>query len=218
MEGWTRKVNLGLAGSEGNAVNFNFTGGIDLNLENEERRWFWKGRYFFKTEDGTTTDNNARGETRHDWLIPDSRWFFFAYPVYEYDQFRSWKHRIQASVGPGYDILRRETLKLRSTLGVSGQHEFQGEKETRMSGVWGLDGEWKLDSVNTLTATNQIFAYVVNEPGEFRNFSRFNWELSLTDSPDLSLNVGVQNEYDSAAPSGDKKNDLKYYGTLGLGF
>lgn len=218
MQGWNREANLGVNGAEGNTVNFNLTGGFDLNAENERRRWTWSGRYIFKTTDNSTTDNNARVQTRYDWLLPESRFFVFVEPLYDFDQFKQWKHRITLSGGPGYDIIQRENLALRTGLGVSGQKEFEGEATARFGGYWSLNFEWKLNARLSLTASNQIFPYIVNSPGEYRNLSTAAWKIKLTEQPTLNLHLGIENDYNSDAPPEDHKNDFKYFGTLGMEF
>jgi putative salt-induced outer membrane protein YdiY len=218
MKGWTREVNFGVNGAEGNTVNFNLTGGFDLKAENERRRWTWTGRYIFKTTDNSTTDNNARVQTRYDWLLPESRYFLFVEPLYDFDQFKDWKHRITLSGGPGYGIIQRESLDLRTGIGVSGQKEFEGEAKARFGGYWSLNLEWKLSDRQSLTASNQIFPYIVNTPGEYRNLSTAAWKLKLTEDPTLNLNLGIENDYNSDAPPEDHKNDFKYFGTLGAEF
>jgi hypothetical protein len=42
--------------------------------------------------------------------------------------------------------------------------------------------------------------------------------VRLTERPALSLNIGLQNEYDSTPDPGDPTNDLKYFLTLGMNF
>lgn len=218
MAGWTREINFGVNGAQGNTVNLNLTGGFDLKAENERRRWTWSGRYILKTDDGSTTDNNARVQTRYDWLSPESPWFLFVEPLYDYDDFKAWKHRITLSAGPGYDIVQRETFSLRSGLGVSGQKEFDGPKDARFGGLWSVNLEWKPSDRYSFSAGNQLFPYFVNTLGQFRNLTTASWKISLTEDPRLSLNFGVENDYESDPPAGDKANDFKYFGTLGLGF
>ncbi len=218
MEGWTRELALGINGAEGNTVNANLTGGFDLKADDDRRRWIWSGRYIFKSEDGSTTDSNGRLQTQYDWLLPESRWFAFLYPTYDYDKFKSWVHRVDVAVGPGYEIVRSEPLDFTTRVGVSGQKEFQGEKLARFAGFWGLSLEWRLRENNTLSVRNRLQPFLVNTLGEFRNVTNVNWKLRLLERPILNLNLGLENEYDTSAAPEDKENDLKYFATLGMEF
>jgi putative salt-induced outer membrane protein YdiY len=218
MKGWTREVNFGVNGAQGNTVNFNLTAGFDFKAENEKRRWTWTGRYIFKTEDDSTTDNNARVQSRYDWLFPERRYYLFVEPLYDYDDFKAWKHRITFSAGPGYDLIQRETFDLRTGLGLSGQKELEGPKDARFGALWSLNLEWKPSDRYSFTAGNQLFPYFVNSLGQFRNLTTAAVKINLAEDPRLNLNFGVENDYNSDAPTEDKKNDFKYFGTLGWGF
>jgi putative salt-induced outer membrane protein YdiY len=218
MEGWTREVGLGLNGSEGNTVNFNLRTTLDLALENERRRWKISGRYIYQTDDGDATDNNGRFETSHDWLFSSTDWFAFVQSVYDYDKFKAWKSRVTATAGPGYEFVTTDRVQLRGAFGLSGQREFSGEKNTNFGGYLSAELEWKLNSVMSLGLKNQIIPFLTPDFGEYRNLSNLDLKIELTDSPDLNLKIGVENEYESNAVPEDDKNDLTYHTTIGLEF
>jgi putative salt-induced outer membrane protein YdiY len=218
MEGWTREIGLGLNGSEGNTVNFNLRTTLDLALENERRRWKISGRYIYKTDDGDETDSNGRFETSHVWLFSTTDWFAFSQGVYDYDKFKAWKSRVTATAGPGYEFVASDRTKLRGAFGVSGQREFSGEKNTNFGGYLAAELEGKLNSIMSLDLKNQIFPYVAPDFGEFRNLSNVDLKIQLTDSPNLNLKIGLENEYESNAVPEDDKNDLTYHTTIGLEF
>jgi hypothetical protein len=48
--------------------------------------------------------------------------------------------------------------------------------------------------------------------------SDLRWRWNLAAKPALSLNAGVENEYQSDVAPGRKNNDLKYYTSVGLDF
>ncbi len=228
LAGWDREVNFGINGAFGNTDNFNIILGGTLKTENEFRRWIWTSRFIFKTARAVTdppgspqatTDNNARIRTRYDWLFGDSPWFFFVEPQYDFDQFQSWMHRFIFSLGPGYDIFQTEKFDLRVKAGLSSQHEILGAQDQRFTGVVGVEAAWRPMSILELTASNQTFPVFVNLPGDVRNLTQANVKLTLTESPKLSLNFGIENDFQSYLPrSGSLANDFKYFGTLGLGF
>jgi len=218
LEGWSRALNFGVSGANGNTVNFNLAGGIDLKAESRTRRWAWTGRYILKSEDESLTDHNARLESRYDWILAETRWFLFLHPAYDFDRFKHWRHRITLSGGPGYDIVKSERWDLRTSVGLSGQREFQGQETNRLSALWALNTELRLAENHSIAASNQVFPALVNEPGEYRNLSTLGWRVRLSESPGLNLLLGVENEYESDAPPEDEKNDLKYFATLGVDF
>jgi len=217
MRGWTREFGLGLDGSEGNTVNFNLRSTLELDYEDEHRRWDIDGFLVYKTDDREKTDRNARFTVQRDWLLHESHWYLFARGIYDYDDFKDWKHRISAIAGPGYQILERESLDLRSAVGLSFQREMKGEKEYIFGGYWGVELEWRLNDLMRFRARNHLLPYIT-ETGEYRNVSILGLRIRLTEEPALNLNLGLENEYDSNAVPEDDKNDLTYFSTISISF
>ena len=54
--------------------------------------------------------------------------------------------------------------------------------------------------------------------GEFRNLSGAAWEIDLSSERKFDLRLSVENEYESDASGDSKRNDLRYWGGLVLGF
>jgi hypothetical protein len=54
----------------------------------------------------------------------------------------------------------------------------------------------------------------LSDGGEFRNLTGVDWSLRIADALGLSLNLGVQNEYESDVAPGIEKNDLLYRAAL----
>jgi putative salt-induced outer membrane protein YdiY len=217
MEGWKREFALGVNGSDGNTVNFNLRSTLDFDYEDERRRWEIGGVFVYKSEDSEATDQFGKASIRRDWLFPGSRWFVFGAGVWDYDDFKDWKHRVGVVSGPGYEILKRETTTLRSAVGLSFQRELKGEKDNLLGGYWGVDFNWDINSILRFRARNNLFPYF-NESGEWRNVSSLALRVRLLEAPVLNLNLGIDNEYDSNAVPEDDKNDLKYSTTIGLEF
>ena len=51
-----------------------------------------------------------------------------------------------------------------------------------------------------------------------RNISGLDWEMRMATDIDLSLKLGIANEYDSLADGEAGSNDFTYYGGLAWGF
>lgn len=218
MRGWNRSINFGWTGKKGNSEVTNITAGLDFNYEDDWKRWKIGGRYFFNADSGDTTDNNGNFGIRRDWLIPDSRWFAFLGGTYQYDQFESWKHRITASVGPGYHLVKTEKHALDVLLGAAYSREFGERNKNRGDALVGFEYTWSIFENHSLKLSNMLYSEVVPDVGNFRNVSTAEWKIGLVDEPDLSLLAGVWNEWESDVEPGDEKNDLKYYLSLALGF
>jgi len=216
MRGWNRSINMGLNGRKGDTTSTNLTVGFNFNYTDDFRRWRWNGRYFYNQEDDGDNDNNFRMDLRRDWLVPDSRWFGFASFRYQYDQFESWRHRTTFSGGPGLHVVETEAHKLDTTLGLAFTREF-GDRQTEKGEVlWGVESNWKISQRQSFSFENNLFTEFTPDAGEFRILTLADYKILLTESPKLSWNVGIQNEYETDNEPGDKKNDLRYLMGLGV--
>jgi len=218
MRGWTRRIELGMNGKQGNTVNTNITAGLKLDYEDDWRRWKFDGRYYYYRSDDGDNDNNARIDLRRDWLFPDTRWFASLGGKYQFDQFESWKHRITLFAAPGLHLVRREDHRLDALFGPAFTREFGESGANKAEGMLRLDYKWTISERHSLALANNFFVDVRENPGALRNFSSLAWSIAIAERPELSLNLGFENEYESEPDEGDKHNDLIYFARLGLGF
>lgn len=218
LRGWTRSIDVGANGKKGNTENQNLTVGLDMNYADDFKRWELRARYFFASENGASTDDNGRLDLQRDWLLPESRWFWRAGGRYEYDRFESWKHRLVAFGGPGYHLIQDEAYSLDGVVGAAFTREAGSRNENKGEAVVGLDYHWTLSEVLSLRVANLLFPELVPNAGSLRNVTTSEVRWALTQEPALSLKIGFENEYETDVEPGDKKNDLYYYLSLGLGF
>ncbi len=218
LRGWSRRFDLGINGKEGNSVNLNLVAGMDFRYEDDFKRWKVTGRYLLNADEDGTSDNYARIDVRRDWLLPGSRWFARTNLRYQFDEFESWEHRAVAFGGPGYNLIRREAHTLDVVVGPAFTREFGERKEEAGEALFEVDYAWKMSKKLSLSLSNQMFYEVGPDFGEFRNVSLGEWKIALLESPELSLNLGAENEYESEVEAEDKKNDFKYYLSIGLDF
>ena len=216
LRGWTRRIDLGINGKEGNSVSTNITGGIAFAYEDDWTRWKINGRYFYDREDDGDSDNNARLAVSRDWLFPESRWFVRLSGVYQFDRFESWQHRLTLAGGPGLHLIRGEAHKLDAMLGPAFTREFGDTQVSKAEGVLGIDYTWTISKKQQFSLTNNFFVETSPSAGPFRNYSQARWSLALLERPKLSLNLGVDNEYESRPEEGDEPNDLTYFVRLGI--
>jgi len=216
LRGWSRRIDLGINGKEGNSVTTNVTVGLNLAYQDDWTRWKVAGRYFYDREDDGESDNNARLEVRRDWLFPESRWFVRFAGVYQFDRFEAWRHRLTAAAGPGFHLVQKEHHSLDAMLGPAFTREFGESQVSKAEGVLGLDYTWTISERQTFSMNNSFFIETSPDAGAFRNFTQARWSLALLERPKLSLNVGVDNEYESRPEAGDEPNDLTYFVSLGL--
>jgi putative salt-induced outer membrane protein YdiY len=216
LRGWSRRVDLGINGERSDDDTLSITFGSKFAYKDAWTRWNFSGRYFYNLSSDDDDDNNATSDLTRDWLIPESRWFGSVAGRYQFDQFQAWKHRVTLFVAPGLHLvdIEKHTLDLR--VGPAFTREFGTSKANKGEASLALSYDWEISERQSFDLKNQYFAEVAPDAGDWRNFTTLAWSVRLTERPVLSLNVGLQNEYDSNPESGDAKNDLKYFLTLGV--
>jgi putative salt-induced outer membrane protein YdiY len=218
LRGWTRTLNVGANGKDGNTVNENLTVGLDMDYADDFKRWRVHARYLYASEDESTTDSYGRLDVRRDWLLPDSRFFWRAGTRYQFDKFESWKQRFILFGGPGYHLIEGEVHRLDGLVGPAFTREEGDRNDNKGEAVVGFEYGWTLSEALSFKLSNVIFTEVVPEAGNLRNQTTSEVRWTLTQEPALSLNLGIENEYETEVERGDQKNNLYYYLTLGLGF
>ncbi len=218
LRGWKRSVDVGLNGEQGTTETTNLTAGLHLDYEDQFKRWRLRGRYFLDRDDDGTSDNNSRLDLVRDWLVPSNRWFFRGEVSHQFDEFESWEHRITAAAGPGYHLVKRENYSIDTVLSAAFTREFGDRGDNKGEGLLGLDYSWKVNDTLSLHFSNRLFVETTPSPGEYRNLSIGEWKLLLAEQPGLNLRIGLENEYETSVEGDDKRNNLKYYMTLGLDF
>ena len=189
LEGWTRTFSLGFSGQQGNSDTADVTVALDADFEDDTRRWAFDARYNFSTAEGSTTQNNAMLGLGRDFLFHDSRWFAFARGRFDFDDFRTWKFRIQGDGGVGYEFVKRETFELRGRFGPSLVHEWD-EDQFRAEALIGPQVVWKLGANQRIEASN-YFYYAFTPWADFRNVTDVKWRWNLMEKPALSLQAGA---------------------------
>jgi hypothetical protein len=219
LVGWEREIELGVSGSEGVSQNFTARGGLRLGVEDEARRWDFRGRYYKNRSDGVTGDHNARLSLTHfhHFHGERERWAWVSDAAWDWDRFQDWEHRLQGHTGPGYFFIENETFELVGVAGLGGQQEFGTGRSFRPEGVVGARMRWKpFDGQKVELFT--LFYPVLRPLGEYRARSGGDWTLKLNEARNLSLRLGFTHEYRSEVDEGTSPNDLKYHTSLVVGF
>ncbi|MEO0586132.1 MAG: DUF481 domain-containing protein [Planctomycetota bacterium] len=220
LTGWDRSFSLGVYGSEGNTQELDVTAQLDAAYEDETDRWLFNASWFYGTEDGDTTDNEILVSLRKDWLIPDSRWFFFALGTYEYDDFEAYQHRITGNAGVGYEFIKEDDITLRGLAGVGAQREFGSDNENiTPEALLGVEFMWKPFAGQTLTASHYFYPELERfDERRNRNLTKVEYTIDIDRDYGLSFKVGAINEYESQTDDDSFHNDFDYYAAIVYGF
>ncbi|MFQ5700171.1 MAG: hypothetical protein ACE5IL_18055, partial [Myxococcota bacterium] len=102
--------------------------------------------------------------------------------------------------------------------GMFFSREFGERKRQQGDALLGLEYTWRPGARYTFSISNHLFFQLVPTVAEFRNLSIGEFTILLAEDPTVNLTIGAQNEYETDIEPGDKKNDLKYFMTVGLDF
>lgn len=223
LRGWNRRITAGLSGAQGNSEDFNVNAGITIRNETDTYRGLFNSAWFWSSGDGDRSTNNVFALYQHDFLFAESPLYIFLNTRYAYDEFQLWKHRVTGSGGLGYQIIKNDAIQLRGELGTGfnwssypfdflnpfppdvDTQNWKGEVVVGLVFGWNVvDGQ---KFVVDLTYLPDIQAW-----SEFRILADAAYEIALSERFDLSLKIGLNNEYDTEARP--ERNNLKYYGNL----
>lgn len=215
LRGWNKQLQLGFTGASGNSDSMDLLAGVRGDYADETKRWKFDSGYFNSSANGADTKNQAFALLLRDFLFVGTKYFAFAASRYDYDQFQLWDHRINLSGGAGYSFLDGDEFDLRGRLGVGVTKTFgsPGDDEWVPEAVLGLETEWLPREGQKITAFTTFYPSL-SDLGEFRNLTGADWSVAISEAAGLSLNLGVQNEYESDVPTGIEKNDLLYRAAL----
>jgi len=105
---WDSHVEVSASSATGNTDTQAVHLGLTSKRENEKTRTALDAHYFYGASDGDRTENRLTAGVLHDWLVPNSKWLYFASGRYDY-------------------VLRQRPLRLRRVpvLGTSPQRPWR---------------------------------------------------------------------------------------------
>ena len=222
LEGWTRRVAVGIKGEDGNDVSLDISFGLDASYRDEADRLVLSSAYYYETEDREKDTSKGHINFVRDWLLPKSEWFYYYYFRYEYDSFKSWKHRVSLSGGPGYDFYRGANLEFSGRLGLGASRTWGTENEFDPEGQIGLEWTWKPPALKNHSLSSQFIIYpILNDLGEYRTWIQSKWKIDFDFFRGMGIELGFEHEYESESDKsieGERYYDLICYGRFGLDF
>ncbi|MBB6428942.1 DUF481 domain-containing protein [Algisphaera agarilytica] len=209
--GWDKTLSAGVNGSDGNTDSLSIYAAFNTGYEDDTDRWAFNARLFYGEEDSVNTRNEWQANLTKDWLFPGEDHFFFTTLKYENDRFTGWEERTSGYVGVGYDVVKKENYNMIARLGVGGSYEAGVINEFTAELLLGVEGNWAIDSRSSFNY--YTFFYPSLDPAfeDFRNTTGAAYVVAIDKGDGLSLRIGAENEYNSAAAAGTEKNDLKYF-------
>ena len=210
LKDWERSFGINLVGSSGTSENYTFRSSLNFKYEDDKSRWDSTSVYLLSSDENETSESKAYSALTKDWLLLDSKFFYFTYTNFYWDEFKDWDYRFTQFGGTGYQLIKSEKWNALSRLGLGVKRTVGSgsNEETTIEGLLGFEIERDIKNKHTIKGTNLFYPNLTNM-GQYRNVSTFNWNIKLDYISGLGLQVGLRNEYDSNESG--KKYDFDYY-------
>jgi len=219
FKSWDSSIEIGLRGSSGSSVNANFRAAFNTRYEDDRHRWDFKSFYLLDSEDKIVGENKVNAVLTKDWFFPDTKWFAFTSSTYDWDEFKDWKHRLQISVGPGYQFIKTKQWEFSGRLGGAGTIEFDkkiedasnplGYREENVLGfeaLLGIDLIWHINAKQQFSFSNYFYPSLT-DAGQYRNLTNIDWKHDIDWFEGLAVKFNIRNEYDTTESI---PNDFNY--------
>lgn len=215
---WKSRLDIGANAAFGNTDTQGFNLVFTTKREDFDDRTTIDASYFYGASSGDRTTNKASAGIVQDWFVPDSKWFFFATARFDYDEFQSWEYRATAHGGAGYHLIKTDAFFLDLRGGAGASKEWKSDDEDlRPEALLGFDLGWKITERQEFTLNSYLYPDL-GEPGDYRWTTSAAWKLLLDQEANMSLSVGLRNEYQSEVDPGVEHNDLYLFAGLGFDF
>ena len=212
---WKFSLVLGLSARDDSET---FNAAFMASRDTPAVRTRFDASYFLDISETETEDNKFQAGVRHDWLVPKSRWFYFAQSRYDFDDFQSWKHRLGTHGGVGYHLVQTEDFLLKLRGGIGGVKEWgSDDQDLRPEGLFSPSIVWQISDRQKFTVESTFFPDL-EDLSEFRLLTNGQWTLLLDEKNRLSLNLSLQHEYESTVDPGDDRNDFRLVAGLQFNF
>lgn len=216
---WDNQFTLGGGLSSGNTDTANVNAGIVFKGEKEKHhKIVIDGGYFYGESDGDENTNKATAGVVSEWNIAESNWFWFLDARYDFDEWKSWTHRINGHVGIGYHIFKTPEFDWSVRAGIGAAKEFGSDRnEIYPEALLGTDLEWRITENIKVGGSSYIFPDL-EDTGEYRWVNKAYASTKINQADGLSIVVGILHEYESDPDDGLDKSDFKLFGGLTLDF
>jgi hypothetical protein len=216
---WDNRFELSLTFTDGNTESTVFRTAVDSVREVPTSKLTLDASYLYAQASGTTANNEATAGANHDWLLEDSNWIPFATARWDWNQFQSWDHRLQAQGGAGYRSYKSDNQELILRGGAGLTREFGSSRnEIIPEGLLGFD--YFVDIAENQSG-ELIFRYFPSLANftEFRLTANAGYVLDLPEVLEgLSFSAGVEFEHQSEVDPGIERNEVLFYAGIGLDF
>lgn len=158
VENWKGRGEIGGFRSTGNSQNSGLSAALDLKREGIDWTHQLRGRIDYQRSAGVTSREKYFGAYEPRYQVGDDL-FVYGLAQFESDRFQGYDQRYALSAGAGYQVLKRSDLNLSVKAGPALRRtDFtNGETDTRLAGLLGVDFDWTIaDGVKLTQDTNLV--------------------------------------------------------------
>jgi hypothetical protein len=192
---WTLSFNFGGSltnNDEGEKLDFSV--GLRATRVRSAEETDIRVNYLLKFKGDRVTDDKGTALMDQTWFVEESPWIYFALPRYDYDAFRSWRHRLQLHGGVGYRLINDEDFRLTLRGGAGLRKDFGSiEEELRPEGAAGLNLDWRPSELTTLGFGTFYLPSLENS--DYRFLTNLDLAIRFSTEANLSFVTSLEWEY-----------------------
>ena len=191
---------------EGEKLSFNTRVLLDRKLPISETNL--SIAYIYELDNDELDENNLTGILHRYWLKPDSRWLYLSNLRYDFDEFQSWRERIQGHGGVGYVLIGKETLQLWPYVGAGFRRDIDSQDQASpVEGVTGARLTWRTKNKQKMEYMLNYFKMLSND--DFRFVNILDWKIPFHRLSRLSFNTHLDYEYSNNPDPGFPHDNIK---------
>lgn len=191
---------------EGEKLSFNTRALLDRRLPSSETNL--SIAYIYKLDNEELDENNLTGIFHQYWLKPGSPWLYLGNLRYDFDEFQSWRRRIQGHGGLGYMVIEKETLQLWPYVGAGFRKDIDSQDEASpVEAVFGVRLTWRTKNKQKLGYMFNYFKALSDD--DFRFVNTLEWNAPLHRLSRLSFNTHLDYEYSNNPDPGFPYDNIK---------
>lgn len=218
QQGWKNTIDLSLDNSFGNTDEQSNRFAYKATRKRDDSDLNIDTSYYHKEKSGRISDNKWTLGGTYRWLKPAKAAYWFGTGRFDYDEFKSWNKRGSLHFGPGYQLYDSNSVTLTADVGMGSRRESGSRNDQwKFEGLTGFTFQWQVTEGQAFDA-GATFTPVLDDFDDFRARASLNWRLLVSREANLSLILGLLNEYQSIVDPGIDRNDLRMFAGLQVAF
>lgn len=212
-QNWKGEGQIGASQSSGNTESVGLSAGVALARKGIDWTHKFRAQADYQRTNGATSVERYLGEIEPQYRIND-RTFAYGLGRWEHDRILGYDTRWNLSGGLGYKVVdnKKMTLSLKGGPAFRQTDFVNGEEDTELTALAGLDFGWQLSPTLRLT---QVASTII---GEANGSTSSQTALSAKLTGALSARIAYSAQIDTSPPPGIEKVDTQTRFTLVYGF